>query len=350
VQENTPYNDAAQRGPSSHYGTVDAPAEIISSSKRKIRKAPLVSGIIVLVLLLVGAAALFTSSRTVCASCHRAQADVLANSTHSEATCYDCHLNGGGWGFMAFKAREWTHMYPAHRASDADAVTAPAQVSSDNCLRCHKTGDLVTGTEKSGIKINHETCIINDACTDCHARVAHGLTAGYAPGISMEQCQKCHLSDMYKKKCSLCHTQRDLDQRTGSKAWRATHGVNWRQNHGMGDLSTCSTCHASGYCVKCHDTEIPHRADFGATHGKIAQKNPRSCKVCHKAKNFCSGCHGIAMPHSDDYLQDHASIVKKQGKSVCLRCHSSEGCQDCHAKHVHPGGPQTIKKNEEAGR
>lgn len=326
----------------------NASHEQASLPKKTKRTATIVMGVVVVFFVLLAVASVVTSQRFVCSSCHDQETRVCDQGAHAQASCYECHLNGGLWRFSSQKSREWFVMYPRQWFAHEDvrsATTPCTQIDNDLCLKCHASVGLVAGTGSTGIRIDHSTCVATFTCTTCHVRFAHGNATQRTSQLAMEQCQKCHQKDFRLKRCTRCHEERSADMTASSKAWRATHGSNWRTTHGMGNLKTCSACHTDALCIKCHQTPIPHRQDFGSTHGKTAQQHPESCKTCHREKNFCSACHGIAMPHPNTFLKEHSKLVKQRGDKVCLRCHTQDSCEQCHAQHTHPAGPQTFKQN-----
>lgn len=315
--------------------------------KKTKRTATIVGVVVAVLFVLLAFASVVTSQRFVCASCHVNEAKFVEDSAHADTSCYDCHLNGGVWGFSSQKSSEWFVMYPQHIRGNHPSQTnqiALTQIDDSLCLRCHSKVGLVSGGA-TGIRIDHATCVSTFTCTTCHVTFAHRSATLKSSQLAMEQCQKCHQKDFRIKRCTRCHEERSTNGTASSKAWRATHGENWRVTHGMGNLNTCSACHEDELCITCHKTPIPHRQDFGATHGKTAQKYPESCKTCHKEKNFCAGCHGIEMPHPSAFLKQHSRLVKQRGNEVCLRCHTEDSCAQCHAQHTHPAGPQTFKEN-----
>jgi hypothetical protein len=277
------------------------------------------------------------SNNTACGSCHAMQpfASSLASSPHAGTSCYDCHLPSGKASFIAFKAREITQMYPASLVGGT--VQRPgAGVSRAACLRCHAEIQAKTVTAK-GLRIDHATCAADVACDTCHGGTSHGTVAGWRTGSSMEECVACHKKQQAPSACDTCHAGKRPRDRLRTGAWQVTHGENWKSTHGQGDVRYCATCHPSSDCVRCHNTPVPHPADFGATHGKESLKPGASCETCHKGKELCIGCHKIPMPHPAGFLKRHSTVAKGAADPICAKCHDAESCNGCHTKHVHPG-------------
>jgi hypothetical protein len=189
----------------------------------------------------------------------------------------------------------------------------------------------------NGLSILHEQCAKGRMCIDCHSVTAHGSAVGWPKTFDMNMCLDCHNTDRVRSDCGLCHAEKTQTDRISSGEWAITHGPNWKQTHGMGDLKTCAACHPNDFCVRCHGIPLPHNADFIRTHPTFALTNSTDCAVCHQ-QSFCNDCHGLPMPHPADFTPQHSVIVKQQGAAKCLRCHVQDDCDNCHAKHVHPGG------------
>jgi hypothetical protein len=263
-------------------------------------------------------------------------AAALAKSKHAQVTCYQCHLTGGGWSYPGFKLNEWGPMLIG--SLQDDKITGPStDVSSARCLRCHEAVmDQVI--EASGIRINHKMCAAGAArCTDCHAGTAHGSVTRWPSVPVMEDCVRCHIAQQAPTACDSCHRGRGQRERLMLGPWQITHGPNWSKTHGLGDLRDCQTCHRPDSCVKCHNTVLPHQADFGRTHGEEARKPGAKCLTCHDQKKLCDSCHGGEMPHPKAFLKQHSAIANTINDPACLKCHRVEDCRRCHVAHIHPG-------------
>ncbi len=309
--------------------TVAAP--LISSRGRVV-----LSLAVVVVVLLVVAAAAGSSSRA-CGSCHAmsAYADALVGSPHEDVNCYACHLSEGAWGWPAFKTLEIGVMYPS--ALFEGAPSGPVlETSRDACLDCHDSV-LETVTNSNGLRIVHYACAVGQTCDGCHATVAHGDVSRWPREPVMEECIACHLSSGAVNECDSCHLGKNETERLAVGPWQVTHGITWRDMHGMGSISYCGTCHPDDYCVKCHGLKLPHPADFGRTHGGQALQPEASCDLCHDVQVVCEGCHGLPMPHPESFLSEHSSVAESIDDETCATCHRSEGCMRCHELHVHPG-------------
>ncbi len=304
--------------------------------KRRPRGATVVAGVLFAVgLLVVGAAA--SSQPVVCGSCHSVQEGSLSKTAHSAVGCYDCHLDDGFWSLPRQKAHELFVMYPGQIVG-RERRGPGVRVSRASCSKCH-TKDIAGTIEDKGLRIVHEACAPSPTkCDTCHTSVAHPGSVRWPRTVVMDECVACHNDQAVATKCDHCHVGKLETQRLKSGIWQVTHGPNWQVTHGMGNLSSCQTCHLKAKCIKCHNTEMPHPASFMSTHGKQALDKQRAkCSRCHKSKAFCDGCHGMPMPHPKGFLAAHSERAKSRDDPACIKCHRQKDCTNCHVWHTHPG-------------
>ncbi len=67
---------------------------------------------------------------------------------------------------------------------------------------------------------------------------------------SMNDCTSCHVAENASIECEICHTGRSTTIRIAKPEFGVTHGPTWRQTHGMGQMSSCSVCHAEDSCSR----------------------------------------------------------------------------------------------------
>lgn len=275
------------------------------------------------------------SSPRACSACHGEIAKAQQASAHASTGCYRCHAPGIA-DKVAFKATELFVMYPA--ALTGGGLSGPvAETPRDGCLSCHRDVLDEVAPGNSGIRIDHAECAPGATCDSCHAPTAHGKQVRWARQPVMEDCTSCHKEQDASIECDTCHAGKLQTERLAAGPWQVTHGPDWEQVHGMGDLESCSTCHAEDYCVKCHKVEVPHTKTFGSEHGAAAIADKKSCFDCHKSKAYCDSCHGIEMPHPAGFLERHSRVAVNVFDPACERCHAPEDCERCHKRHVHPG-------------
>ncbi len=291
-----------------------------------------------LVVLLTVAFAVTAATLPGCTQCHSSQSFVEQTEAHSHATidCVRCHASVGVPHRITYGYNLLFGQTLGVAPSDGGPITA---IPDSTCLSCH--ADVMTRTVTAGgLSILHKECTKGRMCTDCHADTAHGTEVKWIQTVSMNQCLDCHNTDRVRADCNVCHDEKSEKDRIRSGEWAVTHGENWEQTHGMGDLDTCAACHPNDYCVRCHGMRLPHGTNFIRSHPQSALLQPKDCAVCHQ-QQFCDSCHGIRMPHPASFTPKHSAVVGSEGQEKCLRCHVQDDCTTCHVKHVHPGGATT---------
>ena len=273
-----------------------------------------------------------------CRPCHSAQVAALEESSHASAHCDDCHAAGGMFALVDNRLSV-AGMVPAQIVPGG---SPDAKTTNEGCLGCHE--DMIPQTIVSnGVRMNHRAPQDQGwLCTTCHPDVAHLTEDGTSVGTyTMETCLECHVQAATNVTgCATCHPEGDKASRPSvyTNPWQIIHGANWRSMHGMGDLDTCNACHATEYCMACHDVEMPHPEPFIPEHGALAvdQQTREACYECHE-QTTCEGCHGVPMPHPSDFLPNHRTLVEEEGDEACERCHEPTDCDACHTRHAHPG-------------
>lgn len=289
------------------------------------------AGLVVLLALVLGVTSVVLPG---CGRCHQSGAFAAQSrgNPHAKYTCTTCHAQPGPPARAVFAYHLLFGMV-LHVAPTGGPVSA---IPDSVCLSCHSK-ILGKTVQAKGISIQHSFCAKGRMCTDCHSDAAHGSAIQWQTVYDMNMCLDCHNAERVRSNCTTCHAAKSTAQVQGTGEWQITHGPNWKQTHGMGDLNTCAGCHASDFCVRCHGIPLPHDADFIKLHPTSALSNRASCSVCHQ-QSFCDRCHGLPMPHPADFTPSHPAYVKKHGQSLCLKCHLESDCTNCHVKHVHPGG------------
>lgn len=274
-----------------------------------------------------------------CNSCH-ATSDAYSqwrSSPHSSVRCEQCHTDrasalGVGNSF-ALASDAWRGVLGTHEP------TVPLR--DEACIACHPTATLNKPTVIGTLRISHAGLSEGGyRCTDCHAGVAHNVPTSRVSTPTMSLCARCHNNVTVPGKCTLCHTTTQSPEaaRRNDPEWSKTHGPKWRQLHGMGELSTCTICHSTQDCQKCHGVPLPHDTNFIAEHGALATQSKPKCLNCH-IQSFCDSCHGLPIPHPSNFLSLHPKVAKNSEDPRCLKCHVSDDCATCHKQHIHPHGP-----------
>lgn len=265
-----------------------------------------------------------------------------AASAHAGIGCGKCHadrsfaLGLGNSAKLAYEARlTLTGQRPGERAWVPDSA----------CLECHSSIEDAPPVVSGGLRMAHVGISEGGLrCTDCHADAAHEVDDGRIPQPTMSTCATCHNGIAVSGECDLCHTgDRDEGEaREIDAEWAATHGANWEEMHGMGDLSTCVLCHEHSKCAGCHGVDLPHNQAFASSHGDLAKKARDACTSCH-TQAYCESCHGIEMPHPEGFLAEHPSIATGLTDPACERCHTTTNCNECHVRHTHPGRVEPMR-------
>jgi len=291
-------------------------------------------------ILLVGSFAAVVVATTAlpgCESCHFDQpgfAEATQATVHGEVTCVACHVDKDNVIPRAkFGVYEAFGMWvPVLDVSSSDV----AAVNDQRCLSCHREVNDRT-IESRGLRIKHSACAAENPCVDCHSEVGHGQATTWPRVASMNACVDCHKRTKNSLECASCHVGRGESAAISKPEFAVTHGPNWQETHGMGQMSACSVCHQEDKCAGCHGPGVPHSPNFVTDHPASSILPAAKCTECHQQK-FCDDCHGTQMPHPARFASQHSEIVAKDGEQPCLRCHAKSDCDECHSKHVHPGG------------
>jgi len=304
------------------------------------RIALVLSIALVAVALVVVAGITFTATTLPgCESCHLTDAEfeqATAATSHAAAgtACTACHVQTGSVpGRAKFAVYQTLGMYlPLVDASATDAT----KVKDSSCLSCHES--VMTETvEVRGVRIAHEFCAIGNSCIHCHSEVGHGAATKWPRIASMTECVSCHQERGAALSCETCHVGKVEIVRSSKPDFAVTHGPNWQETHGMGQMSGCSACHEADSCVRCHGVGVPHGTNFLLEHADTSLLPDATCESCHDPA-FCDSCHLIEMPHPREFVTGHSDLVDRDGDASCMRCHVVADCDTCHVKHVHPGG------------
>lgn len=280
----------------------------------------------------------FVARGAQCGVCHamRPYAHAAARSGHPASRCGSCHATVGAGAIFADGSR-FVRMVGGALTGRSPA---PASVDERRCIRCHAEG-LARVRQANGISVRHSDFAAT-RCSYCHGGVAHAVPGRFYKRAEMDDCLSCHrvgLSNVAG--CELCHVP-DADSRVSQAktTWRVTHGPQWKDAHGLGDLGTCAACHRRDACAKCHGVQIPHPDGWKQTHGTGLDEQRRAqCEGCH-ARTWCEQCHGgVPMPHPAGFLKVHYADVQTYGYEKCLKCHVLTDCEACHVAGAHRSLP-----------
>lgn len=274
-----------------------------------------------------------------CRACHapRVAYDSWRASSHASVACQDCHADRATLAGLGNTVGLAADVIDTVRGVSAEPVPVP----DATCVSCHPALETKAATVNRGLRMSHKGLAkAGYRCMDCHADAAHPVSPDRLMKPTMSVCAGCHNNEKVSGTCEICHvddTKSQDEARRRDPEWSKTHGPNWRKTHGMGRLSTCSLCHRSSKCEKCHGMPLPHDRNFVALHGSYAVKSRDRCRTCHR-DTFCDSCHGVPMPHPARFLSTHSKTAKDVRDPLCARCHLLGTCAGCHESHIHPGG------------
>jgi hypothetical protein len=291
-----------------------------------------------------------------CAICHRMEQDD-GEAMFPKAACSTCHTGYEG----GTNAHIGPDFMPLPDAPKPDALVLPP----------------------SRITFPHKTHIDQGVpCLDCHAGVdvADLATREHLP--NMATCLGCHTGSKAPAECTTCHLQgtggRILTDLGGNQPLTPSgrfrpddhSDPRWLKIHQAGaraDFGSCESCHATSFCLDCHDgTQKPltlHPADWVMTHGLEAQRRTTDCYACHEVQADCNACHTAAavVPgqfpsplNADDPgnkrfhpegwrgvageipSATHHSHQARRALETCEACHGQDLCLECHQTAVNP--------------
>lgn len=271
-----------------------------------------------------------------CIQCHDMapvrEGEAALPTTHEGVECATCHAGNT----LAERVQFGYYQAFGMRLPLIDIGDSPvSSVPDATCSGCH--GRLDEVSESRGLRVMHEPCSEGARCVSCHSPVAHPDAVRWPTTYSMEGCLECHGARQASRECDTCHMGRIRQLIPSTGTFPITHGPNWERTHGMGEMSTCSTCHDDDFCRPCHGPGVPHPGRFVSVHGVVAKSENSECFSCHMA-SMCDGCHVYEMPHPLTFTEQHSGIVATDGEQQCRYCHDPQDCITCHDMHVHPGG------------
>lgn len=220
------------------------------------------------------------------------------------------------------------------------------EVSMSQCVYCHPDLDAITPGRLIFAHADHLRR--NYSCEACHAEFPHDETGAETP--DMLSCYRCHglqhasLGGVATEDCEKCHPPGfDLKPEDHTQKFaRKTHAKDAQKQP-----ENCSMCHATQYCVDCHTGEgvgpnapakpvVPddHKdARWRSQHGGKFLANEGLCGVCHTGPS-CQACHQTVVPHAADFVSNHKP-PKGVPKEDCYICHTDRTeCQGCHHRDV----------------
>lgn len=264
-----------------------------------------------------------------CMMCHEAAAD-----------CDACHIE------KRVAVGKMPALYlrnvPVEPDRPSVLVDTRSTVRMGQCVFCHPAIDR---TENARIIFTHEPHLQRDfKCDACHDTFAHVPDRTIVP--TMDSCYRCHSlrhsqwGELATEKCLACHPKSfKLEPPDHTKSFI----IGGHKDTAKADTKRCTMCHKSEFCVPCHNGKktlangqqspvvLPadHRErEWQPNHGKRYLAQTGSCSVCHTSES-CTRCHFTPMPHPSQWVTQHAQNGYPQ--QDCGVCHTDrETCQECH--------------------
>lgn len=317
----------------------------------------------------------FLEARTACASCHT---DVHKGALGAE--CTRCHSTNVAFKSASSQFNHATTRFPltgAHQtvqcaqchksgvfagvpfASCTSCHTDPhGRRFGDQCTQCHVTERWNTQTvQHAKTRFPLAGAHVRVACTKCHT----GRTM--TEPLRSARCADCHVNvhkDSIKDDCASCHSDSSF------KGGRFDHAIQTKfALRGKHEGLACVKCHqgittgelplsrrtadfsgAKSDCVSCHQSNDPHKGNFG-----------RACDACHTSATFsvkdfrhpreaaffggehgtvrCEKCHvadqaqrpAAATAPAMTCVTCHTDVHLGQFETTCDQCHRVDGAK-----------------------
>ncbi|NOY06468.1 MAG: hypothetical protein GXO82_07540 [Chlorobi bacterium] len=274
--------------------------------------------ILILLLILVGASAEFTSRPQFCPTCHYMETfyNSWRQSAHNNVSCVKCHFEPGLAGTVRGKLEGLVQV--VKYVSQAYRKSKPwAEIPDASCLQsgCHRERLLHGDVTFKGVHFNHRPHLEQMRrgkklrCTSCHSQIVQGE----------------HIT-VTESTCFLCHFKKDPTLNPIYDYKYKTEQVLFRKKERaqLKRMSNCKTCH--------NWKKVPEsvRKEFRYDHTSVIKRD-LGCYECHTnvisgegevPKTQCFKCH-----FEDERLErydDHTLIHEKhitENKIECENCH-----------------------------
>ncbi len=332
--------------------------------------------VLLILLLMTGGAAEYTSRSQFCSSCHIMTPYYVSwqESPHHDVACIKCHFPPGAAEKVRGKMLGLVQLLKYVTKTASPRLSA--EIPDESCLRCHDTRLLAGRVEFHGVPFDHRPHLTETRrgkklrCTSCHSQIVQGPHMT----VTTSTCFLCHFKDQMLNEglgtCTRCHQIPDKTFDLGGGV-KFTHelayerGVDCASCHsdiirGNGEVpkERCSVCHNRpddlariGDHVFLHQKHVTdHKIDCLDCHLEIQHSlDPR--KLEHAASN-CPSCHtnvhvdqvrllsgegakslpaahgGMAVAgiscsscHQEKGTSASGATVWKASAAVCIQCH-----------------------------
>ena len=330
--------------------TPDATGKRPGSTKRRLGVvAQIAAGLLLVVVVAIGAAFYFTSSPAFFArySGLARRYEGLRTSVHRDLACSDCHTDGRGpvVNRLVLMGDFYVSLFSKQGQPPLVEFAKPSRQA---CLDCHL--GAWSYSLKRTTKVPHPAHLRVSTekrdCVTCHKWTAHeeaymekhktmpfsGVCVSYG----------CHVGFKPAGECTTCHHTLGP-----AKEWQKDHPQAVRTLGGNGCLEKC---HEVQQCQLCHTTgkrpvfkgltaqsgtkaiEVLHaKSDWLQQHGTQALKDKAKCLLCHISEGECRDCHALRPAfHGSTNTWIGAHKVPGKDKARCLACHKESWCKACH--------------------
>jgi predicted CXXCH cytochrome family protein len=353
-----------------------------------LRLAAVVGALLLLLALMTGGAAQYTSRSEFCNSCHIMEPYYVSwqESSHHDVACIKCHFPPGAAEKVRGKMLGLVQLlkYVTETAGPRPA----AEIPDESCLRCHDTRLLSGRVEFHGVPFDHRPHLAETRrgkqlrCTSCHSQIVQGEHMT----VTTSTCFLCHFKDgMFNEglgTCTRCHQipEETFDLGGGVKFSHDLayeRGVDCASCHrdlirGNGEvpLERCSVCHSRPDDLRriddhefLHQTHVTdHKVDCLDCHLEIHHSlDPH--RIEHAASN-CQSCHpnqhgeqirmlrgeggksvatrpggmavaGLSCPscHQVREVSATGTVLWRASTAVCSQCHDEAATQRLKARH-----------------
>ncbi len=282
--------------------------------------AMLAGAFLLLLLVLVGGTAWYTSRPVFCNSCHIMEPYYTSwrESSHKNVSCIECHFPPGIGGEVRGKMLGLVQL--AKYVTKSAGTRPSAEIPDASCLRsgCHETRLLAGRVDFHGVPFDHTPHLKETRrgkqlrCTSCHSQIVQGEHMT----VTTSTCFLCHFKGQSFNEglgsCTHCHQIPDE-----------------KFDLGGGVTFTHDLAYDKGVdCINCHGDVIRGQGEVP----------PERCLNCHNRKGdlgrisdsvFMHAKH--VTEHKIDCLQCHLRIEHSLDRHKLA--HAAADCQSCHPNH-----------------
>ncbi len=336
-----------------------------------LRVAAVFGAFLLLLTLLTGGAATYTSRPQFCRSCHNMEPyyDSWQESSHKDVSCIKCHFPPGAGEKIRGKLMGLVQLlkYVTESAGPRPA----AEIADASCLRCHDTRLLSGRVEFHDVPFDHRPHLSGLRhgkqlrCTSCHSQVMQGQHMA----VTTSTCFLCHFKDgLFNEGLGACTRCHQIPEET----FDLGGGVKFSHELAYERGVDCASCHGDlirgngevplERCIVCHNREddLKKFDDHLFLHQKHVTDHKVDCLECHleilhsldqhKIEHAAADCKSC---HPNQHGEQVRMLLGEGGKSVPAQHNNMSvariACPSCHqVKEVSPTGTVLWKASTEA--